>query len=605
MKSAQKLLRFLKPYWFWSLLAPLLMVVEVVMDLRQPTLIARIIDNGIAKGDMTAVTHTALLMVGVALIGAVGGMGCTVFAMLASESFGADLREALFRKVQSLSFSNIDQLETGSLITRLTNDVTQVQNAVSMLLRMMVRGPFMMVGSLIMAILTAPRLAPLFIFLIPAVLLVIYNLIGRAFPLFRQVQGKIDSLNTVMQESLMGVRVVKAFVRGSHEEERFAVANDDLKALAVKAIRTVSVGWPIMMLVLNTGVAAVLWFGGTQVVAGTMQVGQIVAFINYLMSTLFTLVMVSMLIMNISQAEASAQRIDEVFDSEPTVTNRPNALRAFVPAYAAIDGDGNGDGDGHHRANGRVAFENVTFAYAGNEREPVLRGVSFVAEPGQTVALLGATGCGKSTLIHLIPRFYDVQEGRITIDDIDVRDVEKDVLRHNVAVALQEPVLFSGSIRDNIRYGRPGATDLEVEEAARMAQAHDFIQGFPDGYDTELGQRGVNLSGGQKQRVAIARALLVDPAVLILDDSTSSVDVETEAEIQQELEKFIKVKGGRARTTFVVAQRISTVLNADKILVLDHGEVAAEGTHAELLTSSDIYREIYDSQLGEGVMAYG
>ena len=607
MKFAQKLLRFLKPYWFWSLMAPLLMLVEVWMDLRQPTLIARIIDSGIGQHDMSVVLNTGLRMVGVALVGAIGGMGCTVFAMLASESFGADLRAALFRKVQGLSFSNIDQLETGSLITRLTNDVTQVQNAVSMLLRMMVRGPLMMVGSLIMAVITAPKLAPLFIFLIPAVLTVVWVLIGKAFPLFRQVQGKVDRLNTVMQESLMGVRVVKAFVRGSHEEERFAVANDDLKALAVKAIRTVSIGWPIMMLVLNTGVAAVLWFGGIQVVNGTMEVGQIVAFINYLMSTLFTLVMVSMLTMNISQAEASAQRIDEVFDADPTVKNRPGALRTFEPAFAALSGDGNGagDGDGYHRASGRVAFEDVTFAYAGNEREPVLRGVSFVAEPGQTVALLGATGCGKSTLIHLIPRFYDVQEGRITIDDIDVRDVDKDLLRHNVAVALQEPVLFSGSIRDNIRYGRPSATDLEVEEAARMAQAHDFIQGFPDGYDTELGQRGVNLSGGQKQRVAIARALLVDPAVLILDDSTSSVDVETEAEIQQELEKFIKTKGGRGRTTFVVAQRISTVLNADKILVLDRGRVAAEGTHRELLASSDIYREIYDSQLGEGVMAYG
>jgi ATP-binding cassette, subfamily B, multidrug efflux pump len=599
MKSTRRLMQFLKPYWYWALLAPLLMVVEVWMDLLQPRLIQTIIDEGIATGSMQVVLNTGLRMIGVAAIGALGGMSCSVFAVLASEGYGADLRTSLYRKVQSLSFANMDKLETGSLVTRLTNDVTQMQNMIGMMLRMMVRGPMTLIGSLVMAVLTAPRLSLLFLVLMPMVLTIIAVLISKAFPLFKQVQGKIDRLNTVMQESLMGVRVVKAFVRGEHEESRFGAANEDLKALAVKATRTVALGWPLMMITLNLGVAAVLWFGGQSVIAGTMQVGQIVAFINYLLNSLFSLMMVSMLVMSFSQAEASAQRIAEVFDAVPDVQNRPDGLRAFGTGLAAHSGDGAG------RARGEVVFESVTFAYDGDEQEAVLKDVSFTAQPGETVAILGATGAGKSTLVHLIPRFYDVKDGRVTVDGIDVRDLDTDVLRRNVAVALQDPVLFTGTINDNIRYGRPEAGDEEVIAAAKMAQAHDFIMSFPDGYSTELGQRGVNLSGGQKQRVAIARALLVDPAVLILDDSTSSVDVETEAVIQEELERFIKEKGEHPRTTFVIAQRISTVLNADKILVLDRGGIAAEGTHAELLASSDIYREIYDSQLGEGVLGNG
>jgi len=599
MKSTRRLMQFLKPYWHWALLAPLLMVVEVMMDLMQPRLIQTIIDEGIAAGSMQVVLNTGLKMIGVALIGALGGMACGVFAVLASESYGADLRSALFRKVHSLSFSNMDDLETGSLVTRLTNDVTQMQNMIGMMLRMMVRGPMTLLGSLVMAVTTSPRLSVLFIILIPMVLAIIWNLVSRAFPLFRQVQGKIDRLNTVMQESLMGVRVVKAFVRADHEEARFGAANEDLRALAVKAIRTVSIGWPLMMITVNLGVSAVLWFGGKNVIAGTMQVGQIVAFINYLLNSLFSLMMVSMLVMGFSQAEASAQRINEVFDAVPDIVNKPDAQRSFGTGRAAHSGNGAG------KARGEVVFEGVNFAYNGEEREPVLKNVSFAARPGETVAILGATGAGKSTLVHLIPRFYDVTGGRVTIDGLDVREMDTSVLRRNVAVALQDPVLFSGSIADNIRYGRPEASLEEVQEAARMAQAHDFISSFPEGYDTELGQRGVNLSGGQKQRVAIARALLVDPAVLILDDSTSSVDVETETEIQAELERFIKEKGEHPRTTFVIAQRISTVLNADKILVLDQGGIAAEGTHTELLASSAIYREIYDSQLGEGVLSNG
>jgi ATP-binding cassette subfamily B protein len=568
--------RFLKPYWHWAVLAPLLMMLEVAMDLMQPRMFQLIIDQGIARLDMRTVINTGLLMIGLALIGALGGVGCTVFAMLAAQGCGADLRSALFRKVQSLSFGNLDKLETGQLITRLTNDVTQVQEMVAMLLRIMVRAPLLLIGSLIMAVITSPRLAVMFLVLGPLVLFILFRMTNRAYPLFGTVQEKLDRLNTVMQENLAGVRVVKAFAREEHEIKRFNATNEELMAHTVRAMQTVAVTMPAIMVVLNLGVVSALWFGGRQVTYGNMHVGALVAFINYLTHALMSLMFVSMLAMRIARAQASAERIQEVLDSEPLVRNKPSAIKSFVPK-------------------GRVAFENVTFSYDGDRQSPVLKGISFVAEPGQTVAILGATGSGKSSLIHLIPRFYDVLEGRVTIDGVDVRDIDEAVLRRHIGTALQEPVLFTGTIRDNIRYGRPDASDEEVIAAAVAAQAHDFIMQLPDGYDTMVGQRGVNLSGGQKQRIAIARALLTNPTILILDDSTSSVDVETEARIQEALASVMN-----GRTSFIVAQRISTVLNADKILVLDEGRVVAEGTHSELLTSSRIYREIYESQLGNG-----
>ncbi len=592
MKASLKLAKFIKPYWKWALLAPLLMVLEVAMDLMQPRLIQRIVDEGIAQLDMAIVVNTGLLMVGLALVGAVGGLGCTVFATLAAQGFGADLRHTLFRKVQSFSFGNLDDLETGQLITRLTNDVTQVQQVVAMLLRIMVRAPLMVLGSLVMAILTSPKLALLFLVLGPLVLGLVAWVIGRAAPMFSLVQARLDDLNTVMQENLAGARVVKAFVRAAHEIGRFKTANNALMDQTVQAARLVVLAMPFMMLTVNLGVVGALCFGGLQVTYGAMQVGQIIAFINYLMRTLMSLLMSSMLVMMTARAQASAERIQQVLESTPKVENRPDAVTTFAPL-------------------GKVAFENVAFSYESDGHDPVLgngkssRGISFVAEPGQTVAILGATGAGKSSLINLIPRFYDVTGGRVTIDGVDVRDIDKDALRRNIGVALQESVLFSGTIRDNIRYGRPEATEKEVIAAAKMAQAHTFITEFPDGYDTEVGQRGVNLSGGQKQRIAIARALLTRPTVLILDDSTSSVDVETEIKIQDALENMMQdLASQNTGTVFVIAQRISTVLNADKILVLDDGRIAAEGTHSELLTSSPIYREIYNSQLGNGVTTY-
>jgi ATP-binding cassette, subfamily B, multidrug efflux pump len=565
---------FLRPHWRWAVLAPLMMALEVAMDLMQPRLLQRVVDQGIARGDMAVVLHSGVWMVCVALVGLVGGVGCTVFSVYAGMGLGCDLRRALFGKIQTLSFGDLDRLETGALVTRLTSDVMQVQEGTMILLRIMVRAPLLLVGSLVMGLLTSPRLSLLFLVLMPALLALLVGIIRKTYPLFGEVQRRLDTLNTVLQENLAGVRVVKAFARAAHEIGRFGRANDDLMNKNVQAVRISAITMPSVMLIMNLGMVATLWLGGASVMRGGMHVGQVIAFLNYLMQTLMSLIMVSMLVLRMSRAEASAQRIDEVLRTEPEVRQ---------PADPVVP-------DG---CRGRVRLANVTFSYGGARGDPVLRDVSLAAEPGQTVALLGATGSGKSSLVNLIPRFYDVAEGSVTLDGVDVRSLDERYLHRHVAVALQESVLFSGTIRDNIRYGRPDATDDEVREAARLAQADEFVGQLADGYDTVVGQRGVGLSGGQKQRIAIARALLTEPAVLILDDSTSAVDVETEARIQDAM-----AAGQGARTCFVVAQRVSTVLGADKIVVLDDGQIAAEGTHEELLASSAVYRDIYASQAG-------
>ena len=577
MRATRTLLRYLAPYWRSALLAPLLMALEVAMDLLQPRFVQRIVDQGILAGNQSVVIETGLLMVGVAVIGLIGGVGCGVFTVLASMRFGADVRSALFRKVQSLSFGNLDRLETGGLITRLTNDVTQVQEMVMMVLRIGVRVPLLLVGSLILAIITSPRLALIFLVLVPVILGALIWVIRKTFPMFSEVQRRLDALNTVMQENLAGVRVVKAFARSAHEQLRFGRANTSLMQQNIGAVRAGAVTMPFMMLAMNAGLVAALWWGGLSVISTGLEVGQLIAFINYLTQTLMSLMMISMLVVRFARAQASAERICELMSAAPAIA----APAAPQPA----------------RAGNRLAFENVTFSYDRDGRDPVLKNVSFVAEPGQTVALLGATGAGKSTLVNLIPRFYDVTGGRVTLDGADVRDLDESALRGAVGIALQESILFTGTIRDNIRYGRPDASDDEVIAAAKLAQAHDFIAGFPAGYDSVVGQRGVNLSGGQKQRIAIARALLNRPGVLVLDDSTSAVDVETEARIQEGLNQRAE-----RQTRVVVAQRISTVLHADTILVLDDGRVVAEGAHRELLETSPIYREIYASQMHNGAM---
>lgn len=578
MQSLKRLAVFLRPYWKGALLAPFLMTVEVIMDLMQPRLLETIVDVGIANMDMDVVLQTGLLMIGLALVGAAGGIGNTAISVMVSQSFSADLRDELFRRVQSFSFGNLDTLDTGQMITRLTNDVTQIGLVVLLMLRIMVRAPLMVVGSMVMAVITSPRLALLLLALMPFLILMLVIVTRRAYPLFGAVQQRLDRLNTIIQEYLAGVRVTKAFVRAQHEEGRFNDANDALRDQTIRAMRLMAVVLPLMMVVMNLGLVGAIWLGGVQITQGSLLPGQLIAFINYLMRALSSLMMVAMLLTQLSRAQASADRIVTVLDDQPEVKDQTHAAGEIDPR-------------------GLVTFENVSFSYNGDEHA-VLHDISFSAEPGKTLAILGATGSGKSTLVHLIPRFYDVKSGRITLDGTDIRALTQSALRRHIGVALQDVVLFSGTVRDNIRYGKPEATEEEIIAAAKAAQAHEFILSFPDGYDTLLGQRGVNLSGGQKQRIAIARALLLKPAVLILDDSTSAVDAETESKIQSSLAEIM-----RNRTSFIIAQRISTVLAADKILVLDNGRLAAEGTHAELIAGSPIYQEIYASQLGGGAPA--
>ncbi|MBE1443662.1 ABC transporter ATP-binding protein [Paenibacillus sp. OAS669] len=586
-----KLFRYLKPYWKSALLAPLLMLVEVYMDLLQPKLMASIVNEGVLQRDLLHIQKVGAMMIGFSLIGLIGGLGCTVFSSLASQNFGADVRKDLFQKVQSFSFRNLDQFKAGSLVTRLTNDVVQMQNLVQMTLRILVRAPFLAIGSLIMAVTISYRLAIILAVVIPILFLVLYLLIRFAFPLFSIVQSKLDSVNNVLQENLAGIRVVKAFVRSDYENKRFRKANNDYTEIAMKATRIVALNMPVMTLILNASIVAVLWYGGNLTWEGSLPVGDLIAFVNYVTQVLFSLLMVGMMLMFVSRAKASADRINEVMQVQSEITDDGHTVSRAVRV-------------------GEVTFEHVSFAYntdasvpkdsLSEQKELVLKDIHFTASPGQTVAILGATGSGKSTLVSLIPRLYDTTKGTVLIDGIDVRQMSLDQLRHQVGMVLQQAILFTGTIRDNIRFGKPDASQEEVEAAAKAAQAHDFIMSMPEGYDTELGQRGVNLSGGQKQRISIARALLVRPSILILDDSTSAVDLGTESRIQAAIKELM-----RESTCFLIAQRISSVLDADKILVLEEGRIVAEGTHQELIRTSPEYQDIYNSQIGKGAVAHG
>jgi ATP-binding cassette subfamily B protein len=571
-----RVLQFLRTYRKDTVLTILLLIASVAVELATPGLIQRIIDQGIAAKDTALIANTTALIILLAMLEAAATIGNTFFAVRVAQSIAADLRLNLFSKIENFSFGNLDRFQTGQLVVRLTSDVNIIQMMITMGLRMFIRAPLLIGGSVFLIVVTNLELARVALLLLPLTLILAAAFVWKAQPLFLEVQKRLDKLNTVLQENLAGVRVVKAFVRMDREAERFGKANEDLTAQAIKVVTLFSVLFPAMLLIVNLSILSVVWFGGLQAIAGRFTVGEIIAFTNYLLLSIFPLLFLAIIAGQASAATASAQRIYDVIDSDPQVKNSPDARPL---------------GD----VKGRVRFEGVCFSYSGNCAEPVLKDIDLTAEPGETVAILGATGSGKSSLVNLIPRFYDVQRGRVTIDGVDVRDVTLESLRSIFGIALQEAILFTGTIKDNIRYGRPEATDDEVIEAAKAAQAHDFIIDLPKGYDADVGQRGVNLSGGQKQRISIARALLVKPTILILDDSTSSVDVETEARIQEQLEKRMG-----DRTSFIIAQRISTVLKADKIVVLDKGMVAAEGTHAELMKGSPIYKEIYDSQLGDG-----
>lgn len=546
MHHTRRLFSYLRSYRLLVILAPLMMVGEVAMDLLQPRLTQQLIDEGIAKNDFDEVIRTASLMIILSVLGAIFGVLCGVFAVRASIGFATDLRDSLFRKIQSLSFANLDKLETGGLVTRLTNDVVQLSDAVQMMLRIMVRAPLLLVGSVVMAIITAPRLSLLFVVLIPILLVMIGMVMSRAFPRFKGVQKRLDHVNSVIQENLAGVRVVKAFARHTWESDRFGQSNDNLRDSTLHAVYLVILVAPLMMLTMNFGLVGAIWFGGNMVNAGDFEVGALVAFVNYLMQSLFAVMMVSMVLMRFTRAEASAERVNEVLDATPVIVNAPAMTQP-------------------ERTAGKVQFEHVFFQY-GEDATPALRDITYTVEPGTSLAILGTTGSGKSSIVGLIPRFYDVNSGRVLINDMDVREWDEDRLRNHISIALQESVLFSGTIRDNIRFGNPHATDAEVERAARMAQADEFISNLENGYDSLVGQRGVNLSGGQRQRLAIARAIVRNAPILILDDSTSAVDVQTERKIQEALASL-------NMTVILVAQRISAVVNATNIIEIGRAHV--------------------------------
>ena len=572
----RRLLQFIRPYRRDAAAALLLVVIMTSAELAIPGLVQRIIDQGIAPRNMAVVRDTTLWMLAAGLASALLTIGNTVLAVRVTSYVTTDLRSAIFDKIQSFAFSNLDRFHTGWLLVRLTNDVNLVGYIVLMSLRIFLRAPLRLVGSFLLMIAISPRLS----LVMPVLLLATAGFVGvmirRGQPLFAEVQRKLDRLNEVLQENLAGVRVVKAFVRGGFEGQRFDGANAGLMAQNIRVMQLFSILVPTLFLLLNLSSVAVAWYGGQRISLGALSTGQVVAFLDHLLAVQFPLLLLGSMVGTFSAAQASLQRIEQVLNTLPEIVEAADAVSLS-------------------QIKGRVAFEDVSFSYAETSGEPVLSHSSLVAEPGQRVAILGATGSGKSSLVHLIPRFYDVSAGRVTIDGVDVRDIRLRSLRSHIGVALQEPVLFSGSIRDNICFGRRDASDEDVVSAAKAAQAHSFISAFPQGYDTQLGQRGVNLSGGQKQRIAIARALLIQPRVMILDDSTSSVDVETEAKIEAALEEALS-----GCTIFFIAQRVSTVLKADKIVILDRGQIVAEGRHAELMRSSPIYREIFDSQLGDG-----
>jgi len=575
MDPLLKIAVFVKPYWKRAALALLLLTILVFMDLAIPRLIQRIIDQGIGQDDQRTVIRTALLMLGISFASMLLAIGNNTLSVQVGESVARDLRDALFARIQTFSFANLDEAKTGRLMVRLTSDVNAVQRVVLITLRIGTRAPLLMIGSLILMITTSGALA---LALLPLLLLtsaLIIFFVVRMEPLFRSLQHKLDGLNTVLQENIAGARLVKSFVRADFEGERFEAASEAFTDRSVRVMRIMSSMSPVLTMCVNIGVVIVIWLGGIHSIEGDMTVGQIVAFTNYLLTTMTPLIMMTMLSNLWAGGIVSARRISEILDTVPDVRDTPDAV--LLP----------------ETAEGRIEFENVSFHYVGVNAEPVLDGISLVIEPGATVAFLGSTGAGKSTLVNLVPRFYDVSSGRILIDGIDIRRLKQDSLLAQIGVVPQETVLFSGTVRDNIRYGVPDAPDGQVIAAAKTAQAHEFITALTNGYDTHVEERGTNFSGGQKQRLAIARALLTRPKILILDDSTSAVDVETETRIQDALEEQVD-----RRTTLVVAQRISTVLKADKIVVLEKGRIAAEGTHRELVETSPVYREIFESQLG-------
>ena len=566
-------MKYVKPYKWYFILGPLCMIIEVVGEVVMPKFLASIINTGIADKSVGYVLMICAFMVVTALLMMAGGVGGAYFGAKAAVGFATDLRKDVYGKVQEFSFANIDKFSTGSLVTRLTNDITQIQNFINMLLRMCLRAPGMLIGALIMAILLSPSLSVIFAVAMPVILITLLFVISKGYPRFSKMQTKIDALNSNVQENLTNVRVVKSFVREDYERQKFGTSNHNLRKATTSAMTVMITMMPLMMLFMNLTTIAVLWFGGNQVIAGGMPVGDLTAFVTYITQILISLMMVVMMFMTSSRALASANRVVEVLDEEPD-------LNDFHAAHKDAE-----------IQNGKIEFRNVDFKYYKTSQDKVLENISLTIEPGETVGIIGSTGCGKSTLVSLIPRLYDADSGEVLIDGIDVRDYDLKKLRQGIGMVLQKNVLFSGTLEENMRWGKEDATMEEIEENAGYAQADLFIKGFTDQYQTELGQGGVTLSGGQKQRVCIARALIKNPKIIILDDSTSAVDTATEAKIREAFSTNLKHS-----TKIIIAQRITSVSGADKIVVLDEGKICGVGTHEELLASNEEYQEIYYSQ---------
>ena len=564
---------YIKPYLSAFLLAPLLMLTEVFGEILLPKFMSMIINNGVADRDTGYIIRMGIIMVLTAIVMAAGGIGGAYFSAKASICFTSDLRDALFAKVQNFSFKNIDQYSTGSLVTRLTNDVQQVQNVTMMGLRLLFRAPGMLIGALIMAFLMNAKLALVILIVIPFLSIAIVTIMVKAFPRFTLMQKKIDKLNSGIQEALTNVRVIKSFVREDYEEEKFQTMNQDLKDSSLNAMKIVIATMPIMMFAMNVTTLAVVWYGGNIIIAGNMQVGGLTAFTTYIVQILMSLMMLSMVLLQSSRAIASVKRISEVLDTEIDLTDE-NASRKDLKV-----------------TEGKVEFKDVAFSYSNEGGEKILEHINFTAEPGKVLGIIGTTGSGKTSLVQLIPRLYDVTEGQVLVDGVDVREYSLKNLRDGVGMVLQKNVLFSGTIDENLRWGNEEASEEEVRNAAKAAQADGFVTSFTNGYDSDLGQGGSNVSGGQKQRLCIARALLKKPKILILDDSTSAVDTATEAKIRESFSTTLK-----DTTKIIIAQRIGSVESADKIIVLDDGRIIGMGTHEELMKNCEAYQEIYYSQ---------
>lgn len=565
--------QILKKYKVSIIISPFLVLIGVACETVQPMFMANIVDEGVVPRDLSVITEVGTYMVLVSILGLVISIINIFISSRTSVGFGTDLRTVLFDKIQQLSFSEIDLFSSSSLITRLTNDISRIQQIVLMMMRLMLRAPMMLVMAVFFVIRTNAELALILIAAIPILGISIFFIIRKGFPFFLKVQQKIDNLNEVVRENLINIRVVKSFVREGFEAEKFEKRSEDLRDTVIRASNIIVSVFPVMQLIMNLSIIAILWMGGTKVMAGELKVGELISFVNYLAQVLMSLMLLSMFVMSYARASASSKRIVEVLDTKPSLTNTPE-----------------GNLNKHRIERGDVTFDGVYFRYEGGEND-VLKDIDFSVSAGETVAVVGVTGSGKSSLVQLIPRLYDSTLGRVLIDGVSVKDYNLDEIHQKVGMVLQKNELFTGTITDNLRWGDPDASTEQIEEAAKAAQAHDFIMSFTDGYNTMLGRGGINVSGGQKQRLCIARALLRKPKILILDDSTSAVDTETELKIRENLDKML-----HDTTVFIITQRINTMQSADRVVILDDGQITAIGTPDELLRNSTIYQEIYNSQ---------